>query len=160
MNSFGHLFRFTSFGESHGPAVGVIVDGCPPGVPLSTEDIQGDLDRRRPGQSNVGVVVCLVFCVCVCVCVVVFLFCISVRGSLARACTYVCTNYAVCEISVMSKTLKVSSTPDSVCVCVCVFVLVFACVCVCVCTRACVCLFVCVRAGPSTFCGIPGYHTS
>ncbi len=51
-NSFGHLFRFTSFGESHGPAIGCIVDGCPPLVPLTEADIQGDLDRRKPGQSK------------------------------------------------------------------------------------------------------------
>ena len=51
-NTFGHLFRFTSFGESHGPAIGCVVDGCPPRIPLSVEDIQGELDRRRPGQSR------------------------------------------------------------------------------------------------------------
>jgi chorismate synthase len=51
-NTFGHLFRFTSFGESHGAAIGCVVDGCPPRVPLSTEDIQRELDRRRPGQSR------------------------------------------------------------------------------------------------------------
>jgi chorismate synthase len=51
-NSFGHLFRVTTFGESHGPAIGCIVDGCPPGLPLTAEDIQRDLDRRRPGQSR------------------------------------------------------------------------------------------------------------
>jgi chorismate synthase len=51
-NSFGHLFRFTTFGESHGPAIGCVVDGCPPLIPLSVEDIQRDLDRRRPGQSK------------------------------------------------------------------------------------------------------------
>ncbi len=51
-NSFGHLFRFTTFGESHGPAIGCVVDGCPPGLPLTAEDIQADLDRRRPGQSR------------------------------------------------------------------------------------------------------------
>ncbi|MEK2481534.1 chorismate synthase, partial [Lactobacillus acidophilus] len=48
-NSFGHLFRVTTFGESHGPAIGCVVDGCPPLLPLSEADIQGDLDRRRPG---------------------------------------------------------------------------------------------------------------
>jgi len=53
MNSFGHLFAFSTFGESHGEAVGVIVDGCPPGIPISEEDIQYELDRRRPGQSSV-----------------------------------------------------------------------------------------------------------
>ncbi len=52
-NTFGHLFRVTTFGESHGGAVGVIVDGCPPRVPLSEADIQPDLDRRRPGQSRI-----------------------------------------------------------------------------------------------------------
>ncbi|MGH9179834.1 MAG: chorismate synthase [Acidimicrobiales bacterium] len=51
-SSFGHAFRVTTFGESHGPAVGVVVDGCPPQLPLSVEEIQHDLDRRRPGQSR------------------------------------------------------------------------------------------------------------
>ncbi len=51
-NSFGHLFRFTTWGESHGPALGVVVDGCPPGLPLTEADIQPYLDRRRPGQSR------------------------------------------------------------------------------------------------------------
>src|SRR5579862_7511934 len=51
-NSFGHLFRVTTFGESHGPAIGCVVDGCPPGIPLVDGDIQDDLDRRRPGQSK------------------------------------------------------------------------------------------------------------
>ena len=51
-NTFGHLFRFTTFGESHGPAIGCVVDGCPPRIPLSVEDIQHHLDRRRPGQSR------------------------------------------------------------------------------------------------------------
>ncbi|MGV6807429.1 MAG: chorismate synthase, partial [bacterium] len=51
-NSFGKLFTVTSFGESHGPALGCIVDGCPPGMALSEEDIQPDLDRRKPGQSR------------------------------------------------------------------------------------------------------------
>ena len=51
-NTFGHLFRVTTFGESHGPALGCVVDGCPPGIPLSEADIQHDLDRRRPGQSR------------------------------------------------------------------------------------------------------------
>src|SRR4026207_2141423 len=51
-NSFGHLFRVTSFGESHGPAIGCVVDGCPPGIPLTEADIQPWLDRRRPGQSR------------------------------------------------------------------------------------------------------------
>jgi chorismate synthase len=51
-NSFGHLFRVTTFGESHGPAIGCVVDGCPPGIALTAEDIQADLERRRPGQSK------------------------------------------------------------------------------------------------------------
>ena len=51
-NSFGHLFRVTTFGESHGQALGCVVDGCPPGLPLDVADIQGELDRRRPGQSR------------------------------------------------------------------------------------------------------------
>lgn len=51
-NSFGHLFRVTTFGESHGPALGCVVDGCPPGLALSEADIQGYLDKRRPGQSR------------------------------------------------------------------------------------------------------------
>lgn len=51
-NSFGTLFVVTSFGESHGPAIGCVVDGCPPGLALSEPDIQRDLDRRRPGQSR------------------------------------------------------------------------------------------------------------
>jgi chorismate synthase len=50
-NSFGQLFRVTTWGESHGAAVGAVVDGCPPRLPLSEADIQPDLDRRRPGQS-------------------------------------------------------------------------------------------------------------
>ena len=52
-NSFGELFRITTWGESHGPAVGVVVDGCPPRLPLTIEEIQADLDRRRPGQSDI-----------------------------------------------------------------------------------------------------------
>ncbi|GIK83090.1 MAG: chorismate synthase [Pseudorhodoplanes sp.] len=51
-NTFGHLFRVTTFGESHGPALGCVIDGCPPRIPLTTADIQRDLDRRRPGQSR------------------------------------------------------------------------------------------------------------
>ena len=51
-NTFGKLFTLTTFGESHGPALGAIVDGCPPGLPLSEEDLQHDLDRRRPGTSR------------------------------------------------------------------------------------------------------------
>lgn len=50
---FGTLFSLTTFGESHGPAVGVVVDGCPPRLPISREDIQVELDRRRPGQSRI-----------------------------------------------------------------------------------------------------------
>jgi chorismate synthase len=52
-NSFGNLFRITTWGESHGPAVGVVVDGCPAGLGISREDIQSELDRRRPGQSKI-----------------------------------------------------------------------------------------------------------
>ncbi len=52
LNSFGHLFRFTTWGESHGPALGAVVDGCPPGLALSEADIQPFLDARRPGQSR------------------------------------------------------------------------------------------------------------
>ncbi|HEX9158934.1 MAG TPA: chorismate synthase [Rhizomicrobium sp.] len=51
-NTFGHLFRVTTFGESHGAAIGCVVDGCPPGIPIVDADIQADLDRRRPGQSK------------------------------------------------------------------------------------------------------------
>jgi chorismate synthase len=51
-NTFGHLFRVTTFGESHGPALGCVVDGCPPLIPLDVADIQAELDRRRPGQSR------------------------------------------------------------------------------------------------------------
>jgi chorismate synthase len=51
-NSFGHLFRITTWGESHGPAIGCVVDGCPPGIKLTEADIQGFLDKRRPGQSK------------------------------------------------------------------------------------------------------------
>jgi chorismate synthase len=51
-NTFGHMFRVTTFGESHGAAIGCVVDGCPPRLPLTTEEIQHDLDRRRPGQSR------------------------------------------------------------------------------------------------------------
>ena len=51
-NSFGHLLRVTTFGESHGPALGCIVDGCPPNIPLTADEIQAFLDRRRPGQSR------------------------------------------------------------------------------------------------------------
>ena len=51
-NSIGKLFTVTTFGESHGPALGCIIDGCPPGLALSEADLQPDLDRRRPGQSR------------------------------------------------------------------------------------------------------------
>ena len=51
-NSFGHLFRFSTWGESHGPAIGAVVDGCPPGIALSEADIQPWLDKRRPGTSR------------------------------------------------------------------------------------------------------------
>src|SRR5579862_6016368 len=51
-NTFGHLFRLTTFGESHGPALGCVVDGCPPGIALTEADIQPFLDKRRPGQSK------------------------------------------------------------------------------------------------------------
>jgi chorismate synthase len=51
-NTFGTLFAVTNFGESHGPAIGCVIDGCPPGMPLSEADIQPDLDRRRPGTSR------------------------------------------------------------------------------------------------------------
>jgi len=51
-NTFGHMFRFTTWGESHGPALGAVVDGCPPGLTLSEADIQPFLDARRPGQSR------------------------------------------------------------------------------------------------------------
>ncbi len=51
-STFGDLFRVTNFGESHGPAIGCVIDGCPPGMPLSEADIQPELDRRRPGTSR------------------------------------------------------------------------------------------------------------
>jgi chorismate synthase len=51
-NTFGVLFRVTTFGESHGPAIGCVIDGCPPRIPLTAADIQLELDRRRPGQSR------------------------------------------------------------------------------------------------------------
>ncbi len=51
-NTFGHLFRVTTFGESHGPAIGCVIDGCPPRIPLTEADIQPYLDKRRPGQSR------------------------------------------------------------------------------------------------------------
>ena len=52
-NSFGSLFRITTFGESHGPVIGVVIDGCPPRLPLTAGEIQVELDRRRPGQSDI-----------------------------------------------------------------------------------------------------------
>ncbi|RMD91517.1 MAG: chorismate synthase, partial [Alphaproteobacteria bacterium] len=51
-NTFGHLFRVTTWGESHGPALGCVIDGCPPNIPLDEGAIQPWLDRRRPGQSR------------------------------------------------------------------------------------------------------------
>ena len=51
-NTFGHLFRVTTWGESHGPSIGCVIDGCPPGIALQDDDIQGFLDKRRPGQSR------------------------------------------------------------------------------------------------------------
>jgi chorismate synthase len=51
-NSFGHLFRITTWGESHGPAIGCVVDGCPPGLPITEVEIQAYLDKRKPGQSR------------------------------------------------------------------------------------------------------------
>ena len=52
-NTFGQLFRITTFGESHGGGVGVVIDGCPPNIPLEAADVQKELDRRRPGQSSI-----------------------------------------------------------------------------------------------------------
>jgi chorismate synthase len=52
-NTFGSSFRITTYGESHGPAVGVVIDGCPPRLPVTAEEIQRELDRRRPGQSHI-----------------------------------------------------------------------------------------------------------
>ena len=49
-NSFGTLFRISTWGESHGGGIGVVLDGCPPGLPISVKEIQAELDRRRPGQ--------------------------------------------------------------------------------------------------------------
>jgi len=51
-NTFGKIFRFTTWGESHGPAIGCVVDGCPPNVPISEKDIMSDMNRRRPGKSK------------------------------------------------------------------------------------------------------------
>ena len=53
-NTFGHMFRVTTFGESHGVAIGCVVDGCPPLIPLTAEDIQSDLDRRRRASPPNG----------------------------------------------------------------------------------------------------------
>src|SRR5215469_8605002 len=52
-NTFGQLFRVTTFGESHGGAVGCVIDGCPPNIQITKEEIQKDLDRRKPGQSEI-----------------------------------------------------------------------------------------------------------
>src|SRR5438132_9597377 len=52
-NTFGQFFRITTFGESHGGGIGVVIDGCPPKIDISDADIQRELDRRRPGQSNI-----------------------------------------------------------------------------------------------------------
>ena len=52
-NSFGTLFRISTWGESHGGGIGVVIDGCPPRLPLDVEEIQFELDRRRPGQSDI-----------------------------------------------------------------------------------------------------------
>ena len=52
-STFGQLFRITTFGESHGGGIGVVIDGCPPKIDISEEDIQVELDRRRPGQSKI-----------------------------------------------------------------------------------------------------------
>ncbi len=51
-NTFGKIFRFTTWGESHGPAIGCVVDGCPPNIPIKERDIQIELDKRKPGQSK------------------------------------------------------------------------------------------------------------
>src|SRR6266851_4032240 len=52
-NTFGQLFRIATFGESHGGAVGAVIDGCPPNIEITTEEIQKDMDRRKPGQSEI-----------------------------------------------------------------------------------------------------------
>ena len=49
-NTFGKLFRFTTWGESHGPAIGCVIDGCPPNINVKEQDIQIELDKRKPGQ--------------------------------------------------------------------------------------------------------------
>ena len=51
-NTFGHLFRITTWGESHGGAIGVVIDGCPPKLKIDIGAVQAELDRRRPGQSH------------------------------------------------------------------------------------------------------------
>ena len=51
-NTFGKLFRFSTWGESHGPAIGCVVDGCPPNISIKEQDIQIELDKRKPGQSK------------------------------------------------------------------------------------------------------------
>src|SRR5436189_6367440 len=51
-NTIGHLFRVTTWGESHGPSIGCVIDGCPPGIALAAEEIQAFLDKRRPGHSH------------------------------------------------------------------------------------------------------------
>ena len=51
-NSFGEMFKVSTFGESHGPALGCVIDGCPPGLEISVEEIQAELDRRKPGLVN------------------------------------------------------------------------------------------------------------
>ncbi|MEO9167131.1 MAG: chorismate synthase, partial [Aestuariivirga sp.] len=51
-NTFGHMFRVTTFGESHGPAIGVVIDGCPPNLKISADEIQSFLDKRKPGQNR------------------------------------------------------------------------------------------------------------
>ena len=53
-NNFGQMFKISTWGESHGDAVGVTIDGCPPRVPLAVEEVQLELDRRRPGQSEIS----------------------------------------------------------------------------------------------------------
>ena len=57
-NTYGELFKITTFGESHGVALGCIIDGCPPLIELSEDDIQGELNRRKPGQSDVTTQLC------------------------------------------------------------------------------------------------------
>ena len=51
-NSFGEMFKVSTFGESHGPALGCVIDGCPPGLEISAEEVQAELDRRKPGTSK------------------------------------------------------------------------------------------------------------